>query len=133
MADQLTDYMAGRKPAGFTSQPYFSKPGDFLSHFFRDEDHYAERVDGFLTVYKSIASDETVGFKVKGIEHLVREFGEYSLSVHDSEGNLLVGPLLFGAASSATDQKVKTQYKQVATRAKDTRVPHKYLSPALPA
>jgi hypothetical protein len=35
----------------------------------------AQRVDGILTIYESAVDGKTIGFKIKGVQHLLRKMG----------------------------------------------------------
>jgi len=68
MAESLIEYMKNKEVIGFESRPVYSRDGDFLTLFLKDEDYYAERIDDLLTVYYSTQSDELIGCKVKGVQ-----------------------------------------------------------------
>ena len=72
MGNDLSTYLAGRRPLGFKSLPFYSREGDFLTYYFEDHDHYAEQLDEHMTVYRSMAGDKIVGFKLQGVAHLCR-------------------------------------------------------------
>lgn len=65
--NQLTEFLKGRSQKEFRVAPFYSKEGDFLTVFFRDADHYAERIDDRLTVYYSMEKDDLVGCKIKWV------------------------------------------------------------------
>jgi hypothetical protein len=74
MADTLTDFIESLGPVKpFKAGPIFQPGADLLTVFFENREHYAERVDQFLTVYKSFKGDTLVGFELKGIRHKVQE------------------------------------------------------------
>ena len=60
MAEDLMSYLDGREATGFEPRPFYSPDGDFLTFYFREDDHYAERVDELLTVYLSMDTQELV-------------------------------------------------------------------------
>jgi hypothetical protein len=64
---QLIEYLKTRQPAEFQPMPQYSEHGDWLSLYFKDEDSYGERVDNFLTVFRSMLNDELIGFEMKGV------------------------------------------------------------------
>lgn len=57
----------------FTPGPIFQPEADLLTIYFEDQDHYAERVDEFLTVFLSFNGDKLIGFELKGIRHKAEE------------------------------------------------------------
>ena len=66
----LEEYLKGKEPV-FSPEPWYNQNGDCLIVKFRDTADYSSRVDGVLTVFKDIETDEVVGFLIKGIKHLV--------------------------------------------------------------
>lgn len=75
MALQLNELIKelGSPPSEFKADPVYVKEGDVLMLFFENQESYAERVDKFLTVYKSFDSDRIVGFELKGIRRVANE------------------------------------------------------------
>jgi hypothetical protein len=63
--------------------------GDYLSVFFLDESYYAERIDDFLTVYRSMESDLLIGCKVKGVSLLAKNV-QNEITIDDDDVSLLV-------------------------------------------
>lgn len=98
----LSDFMTGRSFKGFNQKPYYSTEGDFLTFFLEDKDHFAERVDDILTIYKSNAGAKVIGFKLKGITLLTSRAEESRLQVHD-DGKLKVQMLLIAGQQEAIE------------------------------
>ena len=111
MANQLTEYMKGKKCEGFTPHPYYSMEGDFLTYYFTDDDSYAKRIDDTLTVFLSMFEHEFVGFKLKGIRNLLDTLGEFAFRVTDKDGNIQLG-LLFWAGMQHADNFAAIEYYQ---------------------
>lgn len=125
MADQLTEYVNTLKPRRFKSHPFYSKDGDFLTYFFSGQDSFAERVDDILTVYRHMETREVVGFKLKGVAHLLRSLGSFEFEVVNGRGEVLLSMLLMlapytaPAGSASADLPI---YKDLAERAKSAKV-----------
>ncbi len=130
MANELIEYLRGRKPQRFRSRPFYSKEGDFLTFFFQDEDHYAERVDKILTVYYAMESDEIVGFKLKGVLHLLQTLGDLSLEVVDDNGNLKLSMLLIAGTMKTKEHSALPVYQEFARKTKNVPIRKKELQPA---
>src|SRR4051794_34529314 len=79
------DYLNGKELIGFESRPVYSRDGDFITLFLKDEDYHAERVDELLTVFHSTLTDELVGCKIKGIQLLLETLGRFGVSIEDGE------------------------------------------------
>ena len=92
--NQLVEFLRGRKPKTFRPRPFYSKEADSLVYFFKDEDHFAERFDEYLTVYLGMESEDFVGFKLKGVGHLLETIGDLFVQVRDDHGKLMLSMLL---------------------------------------
>lgn len=91
MADELERYINhvlndDNVPAG-ANAPWYNPVGDSIHLMFRDETPVAERVDDRLTLYRSIESNELIGFKLKGIQKLQELFGINFLSIEAEVDN----------------------------------------------
>lgn len=73
MSNDLKEYVFRQKPKPFRQEPYYCATGDFLSFFWKNEDHYAHRVDDLVTVYISRESKQPVGCKVKGVRSVIMD------------------------------------------------------------
>ncbi len=107
----LLEFLEGRKPSDFVSKPRCFRDGDFLTYYFRDADYYAERVDEVLTVYLDPENHDLVGFKLKGVVHLLKTLGDFSLEVRDGDGKLMLG-MLFLARIAATSKPADEDMKR---------------------
>ncbi len=128
MADELTNYLKGKKPKGFVSRPICSADGDFLSIHLRDEDAYSERVDELLTVYLSVENDSLVGCKIKGVRRLLKTLGDFGVGVRDEDVGL---NLLFLAGAAISSPRKRARYREMGRRAGNLRIPRKTLKPVL--
>jgi hypothetical protein len=125
------EYMKGRKVKNFASHPYYSREGDFLTYYFRDDDFYAQRIDDTLTVYLSMEENDFVGFKLKGIRNLLETLGEFTLKVKDSEGSIMLGMLFWAGMQRMGDNYAAIEYYQrFANKTKQVPIPRKELEPA---
>lgn len=72
----LTQFMEslGAPPKGeFRPTPFICEESDSLTLYFENQPSYGDRIDNFLTVFKSFESDEVVGFELKGIARKMRD------------------------------------------------------------
>lgn len=60
----------------FESKPLYFEDGDYLSRFMTDEACYAERIDQFVTIYRSFETNDFVGYKIKGVSNLLGNINE---------------------------------------------------------
>lgn len=66
---------------GFESRPFYSSEGDCVFFHFEDADHFAERIDCWLTVYRSFDDRRLVGFKLKNVRTLLSAFDTLNLDI----------------------------------------------------
>jgi hypothetical protein len=116
MANELIEYLHGRKPRGFEPRPFYSKEGDFLTFFFEGDDHYAERLDDVLTVYRAMTDDRFVGFKLKGVVHLLETLGDFFVHVTDDEDHLMLCMLLIAGVMKTKEPSALPVYQQFARK-----------------
>ena len=124
MAEDLMSYLDGREATGFEPRPFYSPDGDFLTFYFREDDHYAERVDELLTVYLSMDTQELVGCKVKGVRRILDTLGKLGVLVDD--GEVKMSFLFLSGAFSREDARRK-RYEEIGTRTKAIRINPKEL------
>jgi hypothetical protein len=120
VAENLSEYLRERKGGGgdnFRPVPHYFPDGDFLTYHFRDEPCYARRVDDLLTVYLSMQTHEPVGCKLDGVARILRQAGDFGVSVGD--GNVKLGFFLFLGAARARDADRRRHYEELKALAKD--------------
>ena len=124
MAEDLMSYLDGREATGFEPRPFYSPDGDFLTFYFREDDHYAERVDELLTVYLSMDTQELVGCKIKGVRRILDTLGKLGVLVDD--GEVKMSFLFLSGAFSREDARRK-RYEEIGTRTRGIRINPKEL------
>lgn len=55
---------------GFKSKPFYSPDGDYIARHMTDEPYYAEQIDKLITIYRSMDTNEFVGYQIHGISCL---------------------------------------------------------------
>jgi hypothetical protein len=63
----------------FNSSPTYTEVGDCIELFFSDEDFHADRVDCWLTVYRSFGDGRVIGFLLKNVKTLLSAFASLGL------------------------------------------------------
>lgn len=112
--DELLESM---QPQGFTAKPYYSRDGDTLKVYIKDEDHFAERLDDVVTIYLSETNREIVGCKIKGVSHLCQQLGDFGVEL--SDGHVTIG-MLFIVSWARAAANVRPRFEQLAARFKST-------------
>ena len=89
MAQDVDVFFAelGDKPS-FRPEPWYNAPGDCMIFHFAPDEHYADRIDDLVTVYRSFEHDRIVGCQVKGIGAVVRKFGDFGVSLGTKQVHL---------------------------------------------
>jgi hypothetical protein len=106
----LTDYLRQHPPKGFRSSPVYFPTGDYLTYYLQDVPHVAERLDDVITLYLGRDARELVGFKVKGVRHILRTAGAFGIGLGDGNGVRLGLFLFAGAAPDRADKLPKMKW-----------------------
>lgn len=115
----LTEFVSKNQPQGFNSRPYYSREGDSLSFYFRDEDSYGERVDQLLTLYRSIETGRIVGCQIKGVQCILKRLDEFGVQTKEYKTLDLRIIFLglgygFGAGADEAQREAVEQLRQAA-------------------
>lgn len=119
---QTIDEIMKVGPGPFEARPTYSATGDCVEYFFEDADHYADRVDCWLTVYKAFSDKRLVGFQFKNVAALLSKFKALGLDCRVSGSNwairldLMIAFVPYVEKSAATDKS----YLDVVSRAVNT-------------
>jgi hypothetical protein len=65
----------------FRPEPWYNPHGDCIIHQVANEAVVAERIDELLTIYRSADDRRVIGYQIKGVRALVRNFGWDGLAV----------------------------------------------------
>src|SRR5712675_2400481 len=84
----LKDFVASNNPGKFQPKPYYSRAGDSLTFFFKDNPSYAVRVDDLLTLYRSIDGEEMVGCEIKGVHCILEKMGDFGVRIRSGKIDL---------------------------------------------
>ena len=131
--DTLIEYLKTNKPSGFTPKPHYSADGDSLTFYFKNEESYGERVDDFLTVYKSMNTHSLVGCQVKSVVKALALLGDFGVLIHDKSSSVLLGMIFIAcmAASPPPIAETKMMYLELAKVSKNATISTRELKPAL--
>ena len=62
-------------PPGFKPEPWYNSFGDCVVCQIASEAFVADRIDEVLTIYRSAIDDRPIGYQIKGVQALIRNFG----------------------------------------------------------
>jgi hypothetical protein len=126
--DSLIKFLRENAPSSFTPHAYYSHAGDSLIFYFDNPTcYYGERIDDFLTVYRSTAAgNQLVGCQIKGIPKALKLFGDFGLQIEDEFVQL---SMIFLACMAVTNapKEMKRFYFQLGEAAKGTSIPRQEL------
>ena len=128
--ETLIEHLKTTKPKGFARRPFYSVEGDSLTFYFKDEESYRERVDDFLTVYKSIKSDKLVGCQIKGLPKALKLLGDFGLFFIE-DGSLRLGMIFMACMAASPQPAARKQYLQLGKIAGETPISAKELEPLI--
>ena len=87
-----------RFPNRFDARPFYLADSDSLQFYHENVDHYAERIDCWLTVYKEFETDKLIGFKLKNVKVLLSRFDVlglgYLVSKSRAKWTVMLQPVL---------------------------------------
>ena len=127
--ETLIEHLKTTKPKGFAPRPFYSVEGDSLTFYFKDEESYRERVDDFLTVYKSIKSDKLVGCQIKGLPRALKLLGDFGLFIED--GPIRLSMIFIACMAATPEAEAKKRYVELGKVAGKASIPAKELEPLL--
>jgi hypothetical protein len=62
-------------------KPWYNPAGDCITFQMADEAVVADRIDGILTIYRSAIDERPIGFQIKDVGAITRQFGLKGISV----------------------------------------------------
>jgi hypothetical protein len=107
----LKQYLETHKCKGLNAVPHYFPRGDFVTYYFQNDRCFSQRVDDLLTVYLSQESKEIVGFKIKGVQHILRTAGNFEVTVED--GEIQLGFFFFIGAAMAKSEIQRRRYTEL--------------------
>src|SRR5437867_7554506 len=122
--ETLIEHLKTTKPKGFTARPFYSVEGDSLTFYFKDEESYRERVDDFLTVYKSIKSRKLVGCQIKGVPKALKLLGDFGLILIE-DGSVRLSMIFMACMAASLESEARKRYVELGKLAMVASIPAK--------
>jgi hypothetical protein len=110
-AIDLKAYLATHRCKGFSAVPHYFPRGDYVTYYFENDRCFSQRVDDLLTVYLSQETKEIVGFKIKGVRHILETAGSFHVTVDD--GDVELGFFFFIGAAMAKNESQRRRYTEL--------------------
>ena len=127
--ETLIDYLKVNKPKGFTPRPFYSVEGDSLTFYFKDDASYRERVDDFLTVYRSMKEGELIGCQIKGLSRALKLLGVFGCIIEDESVRLEM--IFLACMASTPERSARDRYLELRQAAPRIAIPAKELESIL--
>ena len=102
------DDVLSEGPGPFESRPTHSQAGDCVELYFEDADHYAERVDCWLTVFKAFDDRRLIGFQIKNVASLLSRFDKLDLNCRVSGTKWTIRLFAFISCIAFTEPRVSS-------------------------
>lgn len=88
---QKVDPSAQRGSHVHQREPWYNPHGDCIQFQTANEATVAERVDNYLTIYRSALTNHPIGFKIKDVRELIKRYGCDGIAVEaEIRGQILV-------------------------------------------
>ena len=127
--EALINYLKKNEPKGFTPQPYYSAAGDSLMFYFKDEQSYAERIDDFLTVYRSTHDQGLIGCQIKGLPQTLKLLGNFDLTIKDAKVTLKM--IFLGCMAQSESAESKHFYLELSKAVQNVAIPREEIAQVL--
>jgi len=112
MADQLMELIQGTPKVEFTSSAYYDAETDALTFYFSDDPDYGKRLNQRVTAYLSLATNELVGCRIKGVKAALDELGWFDVSI--STGKVSLKLLFIAMRKELTEESdLREFYKRL--------------------
>ena len=116
MASDLRDFLIAQiGDAAFRPYVLISPEADALTAYFKPDADYSQRLTDHVTLYRSLATNEIVGCRIKGIRAILEDLPNF-LRV-DHQGATL--SMVFWSFRGGLDDEARDVFKQLAEAAGD--------------
>lgn len=117
----IVDKMGIKGPLGSAKTPsfWYNEPGDCIEFQTIDEAIVADRIDDYLTLFRTTDKKEAIGFKIKGIKSLVNVYGGHVGFSASGEGKRVVNVSVVLMQAAQTEDK--PTYKRITGYAEAVR------------
>jgi hypothetical protein len=83
--DLLADAVKDLGEPEFRPEAWYNPVGDCIIYKKANEAVVADRIDSFLTIYRSAVDNRPIGYQIKGVAAIIREFGLQGFLVSTEE------------------------------------------------
>jgi hypothetical protein len=125
----LNEYIEQNPPRPFCVAPVYFPTGDFLTYLLKDGPSIAERLDDVVTLYLSPGTRELIGFKVKGVRHILEKASAFGVGVGGGDGVRLGLFFFAGAAPDRADRLPKMKWYERLEAFADITIDRQTLCP----
>ncbi|MCD4830745.1 MAG: hypothetical protein K8R02_02925 [Anaerohalosphaeraceae bacterium] len=72
------------------AEPWYNRCGDCIVYKTVDVAVVSNRIDEVLTIYESLKTGDSIGFKIKGVNGIVSKFGYDGLMIKSKQKGIIV-------------------------------------------
>jgi hypothetical protein len=65
------------RPESVGPKPWYNPEGDCIVYQIHDEAIVADRIDEIVTIYRSVQTDNLIGYQINGVTALIKRFGKF--------------------------------------------------------
>ena len=118
---EIREILKNNPPSNkFVPYCYVSEQADALTVYFEGDADYSVRLNDHITLYRSLATKEVVGCRVKGIAGILRDIPNY-IKVMGGNGDIELA-LIFFAFRGGAEKDVAEAVNDLAREAADKQI-----------
>jgi len=102
----------------FRAEPFYNPYGDCIDYQTVDEAYFGDRVNSFITLYRSMKDRRAIGFLIKGVEHVLRNLGCQIVTIgtdQQPDGTISLVTIVFAAIQEAEEKASREQLDALGT------------------
>ena len=122
----LEDLVKDAGEPGFRNEAWYNADGDCFVYKSAPVAVVAERVDDVLTIYESAEDGRAIGFKIKGVQHILSSMGCHALAIgaaKDETGQIISVAMILIQALLQTTNKATIATREGYARALEAAAP----------
>lgn len=112
MVQRLNDWkdLEKQRPADFVKKPFYDPVDDSITLFFADDEACREKVDRFLSVYRSFQTKQVVGCHLKDVRKILSKVEALNIGIKTS--SITFGMLLLSVPWVAEGEPIRVESRR---------------------
>jgi hypothetical protein len=100
----------------FAPYCFISKEADAMTVYVEADPDYSERLTEHVTIYRSLATNEVVGCRIKGISGIIEDLPNY---IHVDHDGIKLSAIFLPFRGAATDERARAALNDLAKSANE--------------